>query len=195
MNPSSFVADSSFFVTGSEGGVYTGTIHFSVGNTVATFTPDSIFKAGETITVNITNKLEGVSHPFKDPKTFSFHIETAFSSATFERNKALGQGTGALLTEISDLNGDKKGDIYMVDSGGSVHVRLNNGNGNYGSKTDYYTGVEDPGSVAADIDGDGDLDIILSNDDNYDISILKNNGNGTFASSIDVDLEFIFLQH
>lgn len=188
VNPSSFVADSSFFVTGSEGGVYTGTIHFSVGNTVATFTPDSIFKAGETITVNITNKLEGVSHPFKDPKTFSFHIETAFSSATFERNKALGQGTGALLTEISDLNGDKKGDIYMVDSGGSVHVRLNNGNGNYGSKTDYYTGVEDPGSVAADIDGDGDLDIILSNDDNYDISILKNNGNGTFASSIDVDL-------
>lgn len=187
MNPLSFGTDSSFIVNGSEGGVYTGTFQFSDGNKIAEFTADSAFKAGETITVNITKKLEGAANPFKDPRTFSFHIETAISSATFEKTSALGQGFYALRTHISDLNGDGKGDIYMVDSSGELHVRINNGNGSYNSKIEYSTDAEDPSFVAVDIDGDGDLDIIVSNDDGSDIFILKNNGDGTFASATNIN--------
>jgi hypothetical protein len=44
----------------------------------------------------------------------------------------------------------------------------------------------DPGSVfCADLDGDGDLDLAVANRGSNTVSILKNNGDGTFQSKVD----------
>jgi len=48
-----------------------------------------------------------------------------------------------------------------------------------------YAAGSGPQSVfAADLDGDGDLDLVVSNNNSNNVSILKNNGNGTFAAAV-----------
>jgi len=52
-------------------------------------------------------------------------------------------------------------------------------------KVDYSTGTAPWGVAVADIDGDGDNDIVTANVSGNNISVLKNNGNGTFAAKVD----------
>jgi len=50
---------------------------------------------------------------------------------------------------------------------------------------DYWAGGRDPASVfCADLDGDGDLDLAVANADDDNVSIFKNNGDGTFQNAV-----------
>ena len=74
-----------------------------------------------------------------------------------------------------------------------MSVLLNNGNGTFAAKVDYPIGLEpasvaatDPTSVAAvDLNGDGKPDLAVSNFYSDTVSVLLNNGNGTFAARVD----------
>jgi len=91
---------------------------------------------------------------------------------------------------LGDVDGD--GDLDLVtanNSGGSngsnVSVRLNNGAGNFTAPTtnpDPYVG-DNPISLAlGDVDGDGDLDLVVLNGGiSYKATILLNNGAGSFT--------------
>jgi hypothetical protein len=49
-----------------------------------------------------------------------------------------------------------------------------------------YEGGDRPLSVfCSDLDGDGDLDLAIANNYSFNVSILKNNGDGTFKSKVD----------
>ena len=105
---------------------------------------------------------------------------------------APGFGPRALL--IADLNGDGKLDIgfeYNVDS--DVRVLFNQGNGTFGAAVFYAMnglagGTWGPGPVvAADLNGDGKLDIAAANHSSTTldpgVSVLINQGNGVFAAA------------
>ena len=48
-----------------------------------------------------------------------------------------------------------------------------------------YAADSSPVSVfAADLDGDGDADLAVANNDSDNVSVLKNNGDGTFAAAV-----------
>ena len=84
----------------------------------------------------------------------------------------------------SDLENDGDMDIAVVNaSSDNVSILKNNGDGTFLPKVNYYAG-EGPISVfASDFDGDGYYDLAvatISNPITDSISILLNNGNGTF---------------
>ena len=85
----------------------------------------------------------------------------------------------------ADVNGDNKLDIIVANSNvGSVGVLFNRGNGTFSNQTTYDTGSSSyPVSVvAADIDGDNKLDIIVANSLTNNVGVLLNTGNGTFTN-------------
>jgi hypothetical protein len=123
----------------------------------------------------------------------------------------LGQGNGILgprvdypgayrSVAVADFNSDGKPDIAAGPSG--VGVWLNQGNGTFGARVDYTTATSDSSSVlAADLNGDGKPDLAVATytysvdqpfpggqhiPSTNTVSILLNQGNGTFGPRTDV---------
>ena len=92
---------------------------------------------------------------------------------------------------VVDLDKGGHGDVITVaNSSAAVTVHKNLGNGSFPVLTRYEVASLSDAVESADIDNDGDIDIvvngvvdIVSNDGV--VKILKNNGNGTFAPAID----------
>jgi hypothetical protein len=81
----------------------------------------------------------------------------------------------------ADLNRDGLPDI-AISSGGAVSVYLATSRGVFGAESDYsVSGASNlQGILAADLNGDGALDLIVGHQALAQLSILWNNGDGTF---------------
>lgn len=86
-----------------------------------------------------------------------------------------------------DLDGDGDLDVVRTPTaaGQVVNVHLNNGQGlfNTTNAQTITTGASTDGLVLADMDGDGDLDLIASNYADGSISLALNNGVGVFGTA------------
>ena len=103
----------------------------------------------------------------------------------FQTQQAYAVGSNPSWVAVGDFNGDGHPDIVAANEGSndnSVSVLLNNGDGTFASQS-IVTLADNPSSVAvADINHDGNLDIVaLSYAGSY-ISVLLGNGDGTFQS-------------
>src|SRR5690606_38127168 len=89
----------------------------------------------------------------------------------------------------ADFDGDGDIDIAVTHSrDGNVGLYRNQGAPNFLPPILFTVGNNPSGLVAADFDGDGDIDLAVANEGNGDgsagtISLLRNNGNGTFATA------------
>lgn len=98
----------------------------------------------------------------------------------------------------SDFNNDGYLDVASVNAYNRVlYVSLNNGDGTFQSPVSYFSGGFDQGDYSegifsADLDGDGDKDLIITHSCSYydidKISVLENSGDGTFTAPIDYDV-------
>ena len=92
---------------------------------------------------------------------------------------------------IVDLDGDGDGDVItLANSSAAVTVHENLGNGSFPVLPRYEVASLSDAVESADIDNDGDIDIVVNGEVDIAsvdpvVKILKNNGNGTFASAID----------
>jgi uncharacterized delta-60 repeat protein len=121
-----------------------------------------------------------------------------YSSTLLASTPTMVAGPDGLAGSVcsADFNGDGHADLAIADTySGSViivGVWLGNGNGTFGSESLYYAG-EEPGSISAsDLNGDGKPDLIVTNGDynglvgtkeSGGVSVLLNNGDGTFQPS------------
>ena len=102
-----------------------------------------------------------------------------------------------------DFNGDGKLDIAVTSincqfvpcNPGQVSVFRGNGDGTFQLPVNYDTGAEPWNIIAADMNGDGKLDLITGNNCGYNcsgqkqaVSVLLGNGDGTFQPHIDSGL-------
>lgn len=89
---------------------------------------------------------------------------------------------------LADLDNDGDLDIALTVNGDDafdeIVVLLNNGNGTFGGATMYGVGGFPSGIAAADMDLDGDIDLICANRSSEDCSLMRNNGDGTFLAEV-----------
>jgi hypothetical protein len=99
-----------------------------------------------------------------------------------------GIGVQASPNETADFNNDGRADLCIaaVESN-SIWVLLGAGNGTFSSAIGIPVGVWPHGVAVLDVDGDGDTDIINSNTGNNNLSLLVNNGSGSFAAPVYFD--------
>src|SRR3989449_3152709 len=98
-------------------------------------------------------------------------------------------GSGTPSVAVGDLNGDGKLDLAAGDSGflgaSSVAVRLGNGDGTFGPRSNFATGYNPVSVAIRDLDADGKPDVAMVNAGANTISVLRGNGDGTFGPKTD----------
>lgn len=94
---------------------------------------------------------------------------------------------GTMLTPhtvtMGDLNGDGKLDLAVTNLNSAVvSIFLGRGDGTFGMRTDYMTGMMPHTVVIRDLNGDGKLDLTVSNMGANSIGTMLGNGDGTFQA-------------
>jgi hypothetical protein len=108
-----------------------------------------------------------------------------------------GGGFGTVSVAVADVNGDGKPDLIAVNqqmvatSNGGIGVLLGNGDGSFQPAVTYLSGGQNARSiVVGDVNGDGRLDAVVSNNSiNGDVfsggvGVLFGNGDGTFQPAV-----------
>src|ERR1039458_9620033 len=153
--------------------------------------------------VNGDGKLDilAVSECNSDCSAGAVNVLLGNGDGTFQ--PAVAYNTGALdanFLAVADANGDGKLDLLVINvcasndscSGGVLSVLLGNGDGTFQTAVNYGSGGESPqGIAAADVNGDGKIDIVVVNEctNNGDCSsglasVLLGNGDGSFQNAV-----------
>jgi hypothetical protein len=87
---------------------------------------------------------------------------------------------------LGDFNGDHVLDIAVTNAGSNtVSILLNNGHGQFtnAAGSPVAVGSIPRGVASGDLDGDGDTDLAVVNSSNNNVSILLNDGHGAFTNA------------
>jgi len=183
-------------ITGKNTGIIAGT--FSGGGTsTVVFTPTNDFKHGEEVTVTLTSGLQHNTSntDIRNPQSFRFSTKSSlpYFSPTFTATEITTAANGAISVFAADLDND--GDIDLVSS--SQDDNKIAWYENDGAETPTFTtstiavSAEGAWSVyAADMDNDGDMDIVSASKTDNTIAWYENDGTANpswVAANIDTN--------
>ena len=192
MNPSTINANT-FIVQASQTGKHAGIFIYDNGTNTALFNPEDDFMVGEVITVILTTGIETLAgDTLPCPYEWSFTIETDGGGGLFMPKTDYPSANSPQSVFSADLDNNGTMDLVTANvNSDNVSVLKNNGDGTFQSKVDYGTAADPRAVYSADLDADGDMDLAVATNYNYYsynasyISILLNNGNGTFQTKTD----------
>ena len=174
------------------------TVSILLGNGDGTFQTEAEYQAGyapigvavgdlngdgilDLVVVNNGNKSNG------HPGTVTILIGNGDGS--FTTGKSFNTGNGPLYAVLGDFNRDGKLDVavsdYNVSFGNSVAVLLGKGDGTLRKYVTYGTGSAPEELIAADVNGDGILDLVTANEVGNSVSVLLGKADGTFQAHVD----------
>lgn len=182
------------------GGRKTGS--YTAADKSVTFSPATAFKAGETVTVTVPATLTSAAGVAAAPQVYQF-TTTVGGNGRAQNLIAtrLPAGQASYSCAAGDLDNDGDVDILFTNqlyvAGNSINLLLNGGD-NKGTNTGVFSSGKVPqvhidnvwGSALGDVDGDGDLDIVLASAEG--IAVFTNGGDasgrnaGTFYAYHDV---------
>jgi serine/threonine protein kinase len=114
---------------------------------------------------------------------------------TFQAAPTYRAGISALELAVGDFNGDGIADLAVVNAGGpvppggsvrqgTVSILLGKGDGTFRGAVDYAVALAPFCMALGDFNGDGILDLVISNSGSSDVSVLLGNGDGTFRAAV-----------
>jgi hypothetical protein len=119
-------------------------------------------------------------------------VLTNNGSGGFGYNATLNVGVAPICVVAADVNGDGNLDLisaHMYQNFGILTVQTNNGNGGFGSNATLNVGSYSIFVAAADVNGDGKLDLISANLSASTLTVLTNNGRGSFGSNATLNVD------
>lgn len=155
------------------------------------FGPPSAWDAGGTIVGMVSADFDGdgrvdIAASTSDPAGVTVLINGG--NGSFGAGPVLAAGSRPCALVSADLNGDGRPDLAVADAAMSaVYVFINSGGGRAGGVPGFARANEVPvgaGPVAvaaADLDGDGALDLVTANSGDDTVSVLLNRGAAGFA--------------
>jgi hypothetical protein len=184
----SSITPDSYLLVGEQSGAIPHTVGLYGEPWVQAF-PTLSYRSGERVTATMTSGISSTTPGDNLDPGRSFSFTTASTgNADFYHEDRITLPHGGWESCIADLNGD--GDLDIAVAHGlnkTISVALSDGEGGYHPHTEYNAGPEmfksynTQGIVAADVDGDGDLDLVSANYTDYSISVYANDGSGGFG--------------
>lgn len=176
-------------VQGSQTGSYSGTVQYDASTRTGRFIPSSFFKEGEVISVTLTaNIFTQSGQPLTPAFQWQFTVAVEFGTGIFADRIELPLGAGDLApTAIlaADFNADLFPDLAVVNNtANSVTILLNNffvPGRSFVLHDSIAVGAGANAITGSDFDGDGFMDLAVSNFDDDTIIILRNGGDGFFT--------------
>ncbi len=184
---STTVDESTFKVWSRCNGSLQGSISYHVPSRTAQFQPTFDFQVGDIPCVLLSNEiLTEYGSPMGRNFVWNFTVETG-GHGNFIIGAAYDVEGWQTSLCAADLNGDRETDL-AVTSNNSIQLLINDGDGSF-IDAGLIQAAWDPHIIrAADLDGDGDVDLIGGGEggeyETYAVIIL-NNGDGSFALPVD----------
>jgi hypothetical protein len=181
------------------------TVSILLGNRDGTFRPSREYSAGDAGTESVVvgdfngdGKLDlMVANVGDHQQSGNVGVLLGNGDGTFMPVVVYDAGAAPGFVAVGDFNGDGKldfaasGNLANVDL---VSIFLGKGDGTFVPAVNYPTGVNGPQSVVvADLNGNGRLDLVVTNPNSDSISVLLGRGDGTFQAAgnyLDVDGPF-----
>ncbi len=167
-------------LTNGGGGNFGLNATINVGNNIATISVTSA-------DVNRDHKPDLICANFGN-NTLSVFTNDGNGNFVLASTNKVGGGPSSVVA--ADVKGDGKVDLICANANdNTLSILTNTGNSTFGSNATLHVGSSpfaSPVSVAAaDVNGDGKVDLICANSGDNTLSVLTNKGNGTFAAAVD----------
>jgi len=181
INPST-LNNNTIVVHASQTGLHqSSNITYNGGSRTVTFDPDDDFFVGERVNISLTSDIQNTTGDTLAPYLFSFTVKVESGSGLFYDTSLIsGMGSSSQSLFSADFDLDNDMDIATI-YGDEILVIMNNGDGTFGSFSEYQTGDWPRYIFSSDFNSDGYMDLVTANENSDDVSILINNGNGTFG--------------
>ncbi len=112
---------------------------------------------------------------------------------TFGQGYIIATQDSPVALKASDIDNDSDSDLILVtDDTDSITVFLNNSDGTFAPAIKYFTGIE-PSHIrrtlfSSDLNNDSYIDIVTTNPLSHTVSVLLNNGDGTFGGYLNYNI-------
>ncbi len=178
------INSTTMIVTGNLQGRYQGTVEYDETTHKAFFYSSNPFKAGEKVTVVLTDDIRSSEgFPLKTTFAWSFIIAQATGPGTFLAPlETIPAGDFPYSICAADFDRDGDNDFAAANiKSDNISIRLNNGDGSFGAQIEISVDSGPTSLIAADLDGDSYPDLAVANQLSNNILVLLNNGDGSFS--------------
>ena len=169
-------------------------VGYNSGGNALVLVPTRAFKPGETVQVTVPATVTAGGLPVA-PQVYQFTANAAVAPATFSAGSEVSVGGSPRYLTTADVDGD--GDLDLItaenpitttNTQGTINIRLNDGRGTFSGGSTITMNDATEYLTMADVDGDGDLDMVMTVSNQNEVRIRLNNGQGTFAAGSTIQM-------
>ena len=173
-------------VYGSETGRCFGTVSYEEETRTVIYAPPCSFKEGELVSV-IVNRVTSISGAVAPAYQWQFTPRVEYGTGVFNGPIEFSMGLGREPVSLfaADFDGDLFADLAIANSAaGTVSILINQRNSlrRFTQVTDISVGMRPFSITGGDLNSDGQIDLVVSNLLGNTLTLLLNQGDGSFSA-------------